>query len=368
MIAMKLIKLANRLRPLCEVDGKLICYSKYSLVSFNPNEMEKKTITKLTGNGIKKTLSNLRIFERLFRTEVKTACVVNNDCIIFSHNGCSYAYDMSKKSLSEEHHFRDGMSNPLHYTVIENVKGFENMVVYGEYFSNTTRNENVKIYGRNNLTRKWNELYSFPKGTVRHIHGIVADKNNGCLYILTGDSDSESGIWVAKNAFKEVSPLKVGSQNYRAVYAFVMANLLVYATDTPLKDNNIISIDLKNQKETILSAINGSCLTACGDEHDCFFSTAVEADERVTGIRSWINYKRGPGIKSNKAEILWYDQTKTVITSIIEGEKDIYPGKLLQNGHFHMVYSKRNKKLFVYPIALKRIDGNLYVVNLEESV
>lgn len=108
---------------------------------------------------------------------------------------------------------------------------------FGEYFSNPDREE-VRIYtSRDGST--WSIAYTFDAGEIRHVHNVVYDPYREGLWILTGDSDEESGLFFTANAFATVEKKFGGSQTYRAVSVLCLPEGLLIPMDTPHETNAI---------------------------------------------------------------------------------------------------------------------------------
>ena len=73
-------------------------------------------------------------------------------------------------------------------------------VYWGEYFDNPHRDE-VHIYASTDHGLTWNVAYTFPQGAIRHVHNIVYDKWEDCLWVLTGDNGPECRILKASCDF-----------------------------------------------------------------------------------------------------------------------------------------------------------------------
>lgn len=67
---------------------------------------------------------------------------------------------------------------------------------------------------------------------ARHIHTISKDPYTGDVYVGTGDSDDESGIYVLKNGEKHFSTFLKGSQNYRTLSFIFSEDSIFWNTDT----------------------------------------------------------------------------------------------------------------------------------------
>jgi hypothetical protein len=308
-----------------------------------------------------------RLYERLTRREIRAAVKLDDRCLIYVYNKRIYCLNVSTGENREEVCLRPRTSAPYYFCRIRGIKGFSDGVVFGDYAANHDRSEPIRIYRRPLTAERWDCIYEFSAGSVRHIHGIVSDPEHGCVYILTGDRDGESGIWITKNDFQTVEPYLVGNQQNRAVHLFLCGERLVYATDTPNETNYIYSLAEKNGivSAEIIQKINGSCIYASESSNAIFFSSTVEPDERVRGWRSWFNYMLGPGILSRDVYLYRVRKNDLHVDVIASFKKDCFPYKLFQYGQCAMIYDEKRKQLLVYPIAVKKYDGSLLIFDEE---
>jgi hypothetical protein len=306
-------------------------------------------------------LSKLRLTERMFRLEPRMAMAITEEKYLISFCGAIYCADIHKGTIICEHKYRQGMNNPMNFCKIEGIDGFDNCIAYGEYWGNVARDD-VSIYLRKG--EQWEKAFTFPIGAIQHIHGLIADKYRNCVLILTGDKDDESGIWVAKNNFKEVVPILIGSQRYRACVAFPVAEGILYATDSPL-EKNVIAIATKDTggwRASVLYDMPGPCIYGVKVEGKYVFATSVEPDSRIRGIRYWFTYRLGQGVKDRKSHI--------IIGSLNEGfkdavvfNKDILPMLLFQFGNVQFPSGEVKNSIVMYPVSVRKYDGNTVMYN-----
>lgn len=64
----------------------------------------------------------------------------------------------------------------------------------------------VRIYKRINA-KYWGPIYTFEKEAINHIHNIIPDEKNKCVWILTGDFDNAAAIWRATDNLKRWNQL-----------------------------------------------------------------------------------------------------------------------------------------------------------------
>lgn len=355
--------IAKRCKPLVLLSNNdILVYSKGVLLLVDSTTHLKRRICSLPMQFTKRILNRVRLFERIFRWEPRTAVQLNEHTVLVSFQGCMYRVDLDLGTVNIEHQFRKGVNNPLNVCSIIGIGGFSDCIVYGEYSGNSEK-ESVCIYKRGTrIDDTWEKAYEFPKNTITHIHSIVPDSYRNGVLILTGDADSESGFWFARNNFKDVHPLLVGKQQYRACSAYPMKEGILYATDTPLETNYICIFrqDGDEWASERIMEINGSCIYSAQWKNRFVFSTIVEPDSTIKGKRYWVTSKLGKGIKSDSVEVLVGDLNNG-FRCIAKFKKDNWPMLLMQFGSVQFCSSNNADVLYLYPVAVKKYDGKLLV-------
>lgn len=164
-------------------------------------------------------------------------------------------------------------------------------IYFGEYFSNARR-EPVRIFGSPD-GRRWEPVHTFPAGTVRHIHGVVYDRFREGLWVLTGDEDSESGLWFTEDQFETIEPVVRGTQHARAVSLIPTRKGAIVPTDSPRIENRIQRLELPERSLTPLCPLPGSAFHAVDSAGLYLISTVAEpnsvGDERGATVYGSLN-------------------------------------------------------------------------------
>lgn len=287
--------------------------------------------------------SGIPLLERLTRSEPRCAVMLSEDVALISFSGAVLRYDISSNELITEHLYDKGMKNPLQFCIRTTADG-EKVVYYGEYIWNQEKGP-VAIFKREKNV--WEKVYNLPANSITHIHGIVYDPHRNCFYILTGDADSESGIWVADEAFSAVKPLLTGKQAYRSCVAFPTENGLLYATDTPLEQNSIYALAMNENGSTVLEEkymLPGSCIFGAAVGNSFYFSTTVEPDSTLPGWRYRLTSKLGAGILDRYSHVIKVDPDGST-NEIFKRKKDALPMWLFQFGNIQFPYNETDKLL-----------------------
>ena len=164
-------------------------------------------------------------------------------------------------------------TRPLHVTAVPS-----GSIYWGEYFDNRERAE-VHIYVSTDRGHTWQVAYTFPAGSIRHVHNIVYDRWGDCLWILTGDEGAECKVLRASSDLRSVEAVLAGSQQARAVAAIPTQNALYLSTDTPFEKNHVYRLDRAGKVEQVGDLASSSifgCRVGCGVGETVFFSTMIE--------------------------------------------------------------------------------------------
>lgn len=350
---------------------KLICFSsEYYLFAKGPKlYVSKKVEDKAQSLGIlpvgkaKSILGANRYMARGLRLNVRCGTFVDDSIAIVSYHGTIYRVDCKARTITKEHEFRPGMNNPLCFESIQGINGFTDGIYYGEYFLNHNK-EQVSIF-RRNAEGTWSAVYTFPAGEIYHIHGIIPCKEQECVYILTGDKDSESGIFKATNDFKNVEEIVRGKQAYRACAALPTKNGLIYTTDTPLEENYLYYLDFNTKEIKEVIPIAGPSIYGKRiSDTELLYSTSVEPDSRIEGMRYQFSYKLGPGVKDNKTHLYYVMVNGEEITAkeIFTATKDFLPMGAGQFGT--IMFPDGEGKSFATGQAVRKYDNKTFSIDI----
>jgi hypothetical protein len=215
------------------------------------------------------TVSN-RITSRLFRDGFHALAETPAGGLVAAVAGAIVSLRPAESEFRVTHRIRRG-TRPLHITAMPN-----GSVLWGEYFDNAARDE-VHIYGSPD-GETWDVAYTFPKGAIRHVHNIVYDAWENCVWVLTGDYGDECRILRADCNFRRVETVLQGNQQARAVALVPMQDGLYFSSDTPLESNFIYRLD-RGGNVSRLAQISSSSIYGCRVGDRIFFSTMVEPSQ-----------------------------------------------------------------------------------------
>lgn len=336
-------------------NNELVVYRSSELYVYDlQNEKLVKRI-KLPVTLWKRYLSKLRLFERILHIEARWGIELNESNILIQFNHMILKICLGNGIVHQER--VDVRGNSLSVCKLFGIDGFDNQVIVGDYSKNTDRDE-VRLFARTD-DGMWRVIFAFEPGKVRHIHACVPDKTKNCVYILTGDLDSESGIWIAKDNFKYVEPLFVGKQMYRACQLFPINGKLYYASDSPSEPNYLYEIDGNKVKR--LSMLNGTCIYGVISENEAYLSTTCEPEAIAKNkIDYWFSNKPGKGVVGRKV-CVGRISANGVYQVIQEFEHDGLPLRLFQYGT--VIFTNIvNGKCLCSVFCTKNSDNDIYMI------
>ncbi len=258
-----------------------------------------------------------RLSARLFRDGFHALAVLPSGSLIAATPGAILTLHPGETEFRRTHTILRG-TRPLHITAVPGVgasSGTSGAIYWGEYFDNAAR-DMVHIYASTDS----GVAYTFPKGSIRHVHNIVHDPWANCLWVLTGDYGDECRILRATCDFSRVEPVLQGQQQARAVAAIPTEQGLYFSSDTPLEPNYIYRLD-RREKLQQLAPISSSSIYGCRVGPRVFFSTMVEPSEanRDRHVRVYASDTRGSDVQTWNPLLAW--------------RKDVWPMGLFQYGN-----------------------------------
>jgi hypothetical protein len=211
-------------------------------------------------------------------------------------------------------------------------------LLFGEYFSNKNR-QSVRIYRSSDGGRSFEIAHEFPPGTIRHVHGVFHDPFTDALWITTGDTDAESGIWVTQDNFKSLERKVGGNQQTRAVQILFTATHVYFGSDTPLEKNFIYRLHKETGAVERLQEVESSIFWGCKVGDCLFFSTAAEPSR----------------LNTSRYVYIWGSQNGKKWKRIAGFRKDIWPMKLFQYGQIFFPSGENNTRhLWFTPFATEK--------------
>ena len=347
--------------PLCILhNGKLLCYRYRKLLVVKDGKVEKEIPVSV--GAAEKLLGWCRLASRLLRFGVRVAAAIDDSHAIICIGNTLHEVDIERGSVSKGWYCGDGV-RPLLMTLVKEINGFSDGLYFGGYLMNREKKP-VHIYHRIG-TDKWEIAFTFPEGTINHVHNVVADPYRQCIWIFTGDFDESAAIWKVTNGFECVERVVCNDQNYRGCVVNVLPEGLLYATDAPFADNYIYLMNPESFEIKPVFPLHGSCIYGCQWNKQYVFSSTVEGDGRNTSrLEFYFGRKRGSGIKDDYVH-MYLGNLQEGFREIYKEKKDSMPYYTFQFGVFKFPTEINNtEKLYFQPVATKKNDLQLMCITL----
>jgi hypothetical protein len=217
-------------------------------------------------------------------------------------------------------------------------------IFVGEYWGNPQR-QPLRIWISPDNGATWELAHTLAGGSAQHIHNIIWDPYRDGLWVLTGDSDTESALLFTPDEFKTVQEVIRGGQKVRACQLFCQPEGLYYATDTERAPNWFMHLEVQSGKLHKIQPLPGSCLYTARMADRYWLSTAVEPT----------THDRSPA--------LWFSTNLQQWTKLVAFEKDCWPGRALGFGRIRLPQVQGNCPHVIFStIAVKHFDLITFVL------
>jgi hypothetical protein len=369
----KLVRTMRGYRPLTFVPGGLLLAKGYELFVADLECTRLSRIGAVPCSWTTGTACASRLSERILRLGVRLACRIRENAYLLAERSRIWMLELPSGSVQLDHVVGRGV-RPLLISNIEGIDGFDDCACYGEYGDNETKEPvNIWVRSRSGI---WRVAYTFPAGTIEHVHGLIPDKRRGLVWILTGDLGASAGIWIACNNFAEVSPVLVGKQDFRCCWLAFWGDRIIYATDSHFEPNSIRELILQGEgaaaqcppggaRSEFFVDTSGSSIYACMVQDELIFSTTVEPG-LLTGrpMRDLFERRPGPGIKGTHADLM-IGAASRGFSLAGRWNKDWLPSRLCEFGSISFpTGTNPGNRLYAYFTALSGIDGSMGIFEL----
>lgn len=226
---------------------------------------------------------------------------------------------------------------PMRLTV-----GTGGVVLWGEYTSRRD-GQPIRLFASRDGGRVFEVVHTLAGKSVLHIHNIQYDAARDHYWVFAGDHGAEPGIGMLSSDLGSFEWFLRGEQRYRAVTAFDFGDRLIYATDTELETNALISLDKASGRSERLREFDGSCIYACRFGDLCAISTTVEPS---------------PVNKSRWAS-LWLSADGEQWTRAFRARKDLWSANYFQFGSLVLPAGETPRPTPIFSgQALRGLDGD----------
>lgn len=281
------------------------------------------------------------LLSRLLRTGIHNVVSLNSANLLLIADGKIYRLDLNKNLLRKIHHLRIGR-RPLRNACCVDAK---NNIYYGEYWLNPKRKE-VKVYKSSNDGESWQPIYSFPEGTIRHIHALQWDRFTCWLWVATGDLDSECKIGYSEDGGKNFHIIGSGSEIWRTMTLIFTQDYVYWGTDGEREQNYICRWKRPKGPIEQLKAVDGPV----------YYSTLLK-----NGIIVVATGVEGASTEWDRFAHLWASPDGINWAELAKWEKDRFSARLFGHGIIYFADGQDDQECFYFiPMALRHVHGSTF--------
>jgi hypothetical protein len=263
----------------------------------------------------KQTASVSRLAQRLLRFQVTNVVpLAGRDLFVTFDKSVGIVRNGEYKELK-------GLARPCRVLRAACARDENGDIYFGEYLANDERGE-MRIYRYANGGDKIETVYTFPKNSIKHIHGIYFDEFTKSLYCLTGDNEKECQILRSSDGFQTTEIVGQGDETWRAVSLLFNENAFFYGMDAEFRANHIYKVSRESLERKSLAEVNGTVFYSKNLNGNLFFTTTAE---------------NAPSQTENVA-VLWQVDENDSCRKLISFKKDSWHPTLFQFGTIHFPY------------------------------
>jgi hypothetical protein len=193
------------------------------------------------------------------------------------------------------------------FRVLRNACGVkrDGSVWFGEYVVEPEPSE-IRIYCLPPDSPAAQVVHAFPKGDVRHVHGVYVDPFDQSVWCLTGDRPEQSMILRSPDGFQPFVPIGAGDKTWCAVSLQFRDDGIYYATDAPDEPNAVYRLERGSSSRTAIGMVDGPVYYSQKAGDDLFFAVTAE---RKAG-------------SANGAATMWHVDARGECTQVVSFTKD----------------------------------------------
>lgn len=325
------------------IKGKAILYSNSDILISRGYWLKDKEGTYKVSDKKYALPSRFFLARRFFRAEITSFYRIDNGAQLAIAKKGFFIRKQGRKTYEKSFAIPRG-SKPLNLCLAPSGNIF-----FGEYFQNMEK-QAVNIYCSEDNGQSWNIAYTFPKGSINHIHGLFFDNYTNRIWVATGDRDNECIIGYTEDEFNSFTEVFRGGQEYRTCQLFFYKDFIVFGTDTQYQQNVIKKFDRETLEITELQDVQGSVIKGGQVGDVAFISTTVEPSK----------------VNTDKYAHLWVTKDGLHWEERYKAKKDWFPF-IFQFGTFEFpqYYGiEKLERLYFSGRALKGLDGKTSYIDL----
>jgi len=332
---------------LASPDGALHLGRNYDILRSADEGSSWNPVSALPRSALRRLVEPSRLACRLLRQEVRALARLADDSYVASNReGVFHGRAGDREFVRCDVETGElPLMPPMRITV-----GPDDVVLWGEYGS-YGRARPVRLYASMDRGRSFGVVHTLEAGSVLHIHNIVYDPGEEHYWVLSGDKDREPGIGKLSRDLQRFEWFRKGEQVYRAVEVFDFGDRLVYATDTHLDQNSLVSLDKASGRVDRLRDFDGSCIYACRFGEIFAITTTVEPSK----------------VNRQRFASLWLSRDGERWKRALHLEKDRWNADYFQFGSIVLPSGQTPSEQIVFSgQALEELDGKTVVARLPD--
>jgi hypothetical protein len=298
-----------------------------------------KKVATISARWWKQAASSFRLAQRLLRFMVTNVVpLANGDLFVTFDKSVGVVRDGVYKALP-------GLTRPCRVLRSACAVDGDGEIYFGEYLANEERGE-MRVYRYSPGSDSIETAYTFPAGSIKHIHGIYFDKFTGSLLCLTGDDESECRMIRTFDGFRTSEIVGEGDETWRAVSILFDENAMYYGMDAEFRSNHIYRLDRATLDRTSLAEVNGTVFYSKQLGPELFFATTAE---------------NAPSQTENVAAI-WNVSSEGECREIAKFHKDRWHGTLFMFGTIHFPYANNLNDGLYFSLVGVREDNRTFKI------
>lgn len=291
-------------------------------------------------------LSSFRLSRQLLRLGIHHLLPLNNGGFLVVLKRKTLVLDQDGRIVNIFSGYRG--NKPGHRGVCVTPDG---TIFFGEYTINIHNDNPTSLYRSQDNGLSFQNILTFAKDEVRHIHFVQWDKYENCLWMGTGDKDAECRLMRSINNGDNWEIVGQGNQLWRAVGISITADALFWGTDagSVADPNFIIRMDRNTRELTMIQEVQGPC-----------HGNAVLADGTVlvsTGIEGGEN-------EQDRCAHLWQVPPYGRIQEVYKMKKDIFP-LIVQYGVMRFPMGTENMNRIIFTTMGLNQFGEAVLIDVE---
>jgi len=347
-LALEVLRTVPGRAVLAEPDGDMYLGHNYAIHRSSDDGRTWAQVIALPRSPLRRAAELSRLACRLLRQEVRALVRLSDGTLVAaSREGVFFGKEgePEMRPAAVEHGDRAPMP-PLRLG-----RGPGDVVVWGEYAS-ALPPKPMRIFVSRDGGRSFQPAMVLERDTIGHVHNVFWDAAAEHYWILAGDHGHHPGIARISADFSRLEWLGKGDQRYRAVHVFDLGDRLLYATDSEVETNRLVSLDKATGRTETLRTFEGSCIYACRFGDLYALTTTVEPSR----------------VNRSRDATLWLSRDGEEWRCAWRARKDRWHADYFQFGSIVLPAGASQSETLVFSgQAVRGLDGRTVVARLGET-